>query len=256
MSREHDEIAGVVIADATQHGYPLTYASPGFEALTGYAPAEVLGRSCGLLQGPDTDPRSIDVLRRALAEGREAYVTLLNYRADGTPFWNEVALAPQRDAAGTLVQYLGVQKDVTARMKADARIHELAYFDTLTGLANRAAFNAELAAALRDAGQNGRELAVLFVDLDDFKRVNDRHGHLTGDAVLRAVADRLRTVVRPGDLLARPGGDEFTLLVRDVTRDVAALATDVAGRVITAMHAPLQAGGIPIRLRASVGVST
>jgi diguanylate cyclase (GGDEF)-like protein/PAS domain S-box-containing protein len=256
MSSASEEIAGVVIADATVQGYPLTYVSPGFEQLTGYGAADMLGRSCGLLAGPETDPGATAVLREALAAGREAYVTLLNYRADGSTFWNEVALAPQRDASGRLVQYLGVQKDVTERRAADARIHELAYFDTLTRLANRAALHSELQRALRDARAGETELALLFVDLDDFKRVNDAYGHLAGDALLRAVADRLRAVVRSQDLLARPGGDEFTLLIRGVARDVAGLATDLAARVNAALREPFDVDGMPLEVRASVGVST
>jgi len=256
LPQELEGVSGIVIADALTPGYPLTYVSPGFEQLTGYGAAEVLGRSCGLLQGPDTDPRSVEVFREALAAGREAYVTLLNYRADGTPFWNEVSIAPQRDASGALVQYLGVQKDVTARMRSDARIHELAYFDALTGLANRAALHDELRSALHHARIHDREVALLFVDLDDFKRVNDHHGHHAGDALLRAVADRLRSVVRPQDLLARPGGDEFTLLVRDVGGDAAAVAMELAARIVAALREPLAVEGLLLEVRASVGVST
>ncbi|QEC47108.1 diguanylate cyclase [Baekduia soli] len=249
-------VSGIVVADATQPGYPLTYVSPGFEQLTGHGADEVLGRSCNLLQGPDTDPRTVAVLRAALAEGRDAYVTLLNYRADGTPFWNEVAISPQRDEQGTVVRYLGVQRDVTARMRAEARIHELAYFDTLTGLANRAALHDELRSALHRARVHDREVALLFVDLDDFKRINDGRGHHVGDEVLRAVAERLRAVVRPQDLLARPGGDEFTLLVKDVGGEASAIGTDLAGRVVAALREPLEIEGRPLEVRASVGVST
>ncbi|WP_445149527.1 diguanylate cyclase domain-containing protein [Baekduia sp. Peel2402] len=256
MGSDAKDIAGVVIADATKAGFPLTYVSPGFEQLTGHRAEDIVGRSCAVLQGPETDPRSVALLREALAAGRDAYVTMVNYRADGTPFWNEVALAPQRDADGRLVQYLGVQKDVTDRIESAARIHQLAYFDTLTDLANRASLHAELQAALRRARAESTELALLFVDLDDFKRINDSHGHLAGDALLRAVAHRLRSVVRPQDLLARPGGDEFTLLIRDVAADVAGVATDLAARVITALHEPLDVDGVPLEVRASVGVST
>ena len=222
MSSDCEEIAGVVIADATVPGIPADLRQPGLRAadrLPRGRHARPQLRRCS--PGPETDPGATEVLREALAAGREAYVTLLNYRADGSTFWNEVALAPQHDATGRLVQYLGVQKDVTERRAADARIHDLAYFDTLTRLANRAALHTELQRALRDARASETELALLFVDLDDFKRVNDAHGHHAGDALLRAVADRLRAVVRPQDLLARPGGDEFTLLIRDVARDVA-----------------------------------
>src|SRR4051812_30908208 len=96
-------LAAIVVADATE-GQPISWVSPGFELLTGYGAAEVLGRNARLLQGPDTDPRAVSVLTEALAAGRDAYVTLLNYRADGTPFWNEVAVAPQRDANGAIVR--------------------------------------------------------------------------------------------------------------------------------------------------------
>jgi diguanylate cyclase (GGDEF)-like protein len=154
------------------------------------------------------------------------------------------------------VQYLGVQKDVTAKRVAEARIHQLAYVDSLTGLANRAALHLELQASLREARGAGTELALLFVDLDDFKRVNDSHGHLLGDQLLKAAADRLRTIVRPQDLVARPGGDEFTLLVRGVASNVAAVATELAARVVTALHEPLTVGGVGMQVRASVGVST
>ena len=250
------EIAGVVVADATVPGFPLTYVSSGFEEMTGYRSADMLGRSCSLLQGPDTDPRAIEVLRQAVAAGEEAYVTLVNYRADGTPFWNEVALAPQKDAEGRLVQYLGVQKDVTARMRAHARIRELAYYDTLTGLANRAAMGEELDTALNVARTSDTQLALLFIDVDDFKRVNDTHGHHVGDALLRAVADRLREIVRPADVLGRPGGDEFLLLVRDVA-DAAATAGQLAARIVDAVRRPFVLDdGLALEIRVSVGVST
>ena len=95
-----DGLAAIVAVDALADGLPISWVSPGFELLTGYGASEVLGRNAKLLQGPDTDPRSISVLTEAIAAGRDAYVTLLNYRADGTPFWNEVAIAPERDGDG------------------------------------------------------------------------------------------------------------------------------------------------------------
>ncbi|MDX6725820.1 MAG: hypothetical protein QOK49_625 [Baekduia sp.] len=249
-------ISGIVVTDTTQPGQPITYVSPGFELLTGYNAHEVLGRNCKLLQGPDTDPRSSAILGQAVAAGREAYVTLLNYRADGTPFWNEVSIAPRLDADGAVAQYFGVQRDVTARMRADARIAKLAYFDVLTGLANRAALHDELRSALHRARIHDRELALLFVDLDDFKRVNDAHGHHIGDALLRAVADRLRSVVRPQDLLARQGGDEFTLLLRDLPSNASDVAAELAARVVAALREPVTIQGFTLEVRTSVGVST
>jgi diguanylate cyclase (GGDEF)-like protein/PAS domain S-box-containing protein len=256
MSQDQNEIAGVVVADATREGCPLTYVSPGFEQLTGYTAADMLGGKCSMLQGPDTDPRAVEVLRHAIASGTEAYVTILNYRANGTPFWNEIALAPQRDADGRVVQILGVQKDVTARRLAEARIHELAHYDTLTGLANRAAMHDQLTAALREARVEESQLALLFIDIDDFKRINDDHGHLVGDALLQAVGQRLRSVIRDGDVLARPGGDEFLMMIKRVD-NVADLAADLATRVVSCLREPFEMPArTPLEIRASVGVST
>jgi diguanylate cyclase (GGDEF)-like protein/PAS domain S-box-containing protein len=250
-----DDIAGIVVADATAPGCPMVYVSPGFELLTGYTAAEILGGPCSILQGPDTDPRAVDVMRQAIVAGREAYVTLVNYRSDGTPFWNEVTLAAEHDSAGQVVRFLGVQKNVTARIDAERRIQELAYLDSLTGLANRAALTDELDRALAQAQANDNQFALLFIDIDDFKRINDTHGHAAGDAVLRAVADRLRAVVRGGDVLARSGGDEFQVLVRNVP-NVGQIAADLATRVVDCLHEPVFLGsGRPIRVRASVGVS-
>ncbi|MCZ4491108.1 MAG: diguanylate cyclase [Conexibacter sp.] len=256
-SPAHDpSITAILAVDATRDDLPITYVSPGFELLTGYAVAEVLGRNPALLQGPDTDPRSVAVFTEALRAGRDAHVTLLNYRADGTPFWNEVSIAPERDASGTLVRWLGTSRDVTDRMRMHARLHELAYYDSLTGLANRSALHDELRSAMHRARVQETELALLQIDLDDFKRVNERWGHQAGDALLRVAADRLRSVVRPQDLLARQGGDEFTLLLKDLPAGEAErVARELAARIMEAMRSAAHVvGDLRLEVRASVGV--
>ena len=105
---------GFTLADPRLPDFPLVYVNQSFLAITGYTADEVLGRNCRFLQGRDTDPGPIDKLRRAIADGRPATVELRNYRKDGTPFWNEVHIAPVRDDRGEVVRYVGVQIDVTA----------------------------------------------------------------------------------------------------------------------------------------------
>ncbi|HEX5922746.1 MAG TPA: diguanylate cyclase [Baekduia sp.] len=251
-----DGLAAIVAVDALADGLPISWVSPGFELLTGYGASEVLGRNAKLLQGPDTDPRSISVLTEAIAAGRDAYVTLLNYRADGTPFWNEVAIAPERDGEGKLVRWLGTQRDVTDRMRQNARLHELAYYDSLTGLANRSAMHDELRSAMHRARVHETELALLQVDVDDFRRVNEKWGHQAGDALLRVVADRLRSVVRPQDLLARQGGDEFALLLKDLpTGEGERVAKELAARLLAAVRdAPHVVGDLRLEIRVSLGI--
>jgi diguanylate cyclase (GGDEF)-like protein/PAS domain S-box-containing protein len=251
-----DGLAAIMAVDAHGDGLPISWVSPGFELLTGYGAAEVLGRSPKLLQGPDTDPRSISVLTEAVAAGRDAYVTLLNYRADGTPFWNEVAIAPERDGAGKIVRWLGTQRDVTDRMRVHARLHELAHFDALTGLANRSALHDELRSSMHRARVHETELALLQVDVDDFRRVNEQWGHQAGDALLRVVADRLRSVVRPQDLLARQGGDEFALLLKDLPQgEGERVANELAARILAAVRdAPHVVGDLRLEIRVSLGI--
>jgi len=247
---------GVVIADATRPGFPILYVNPGFERLTGYAAGEVVGRPCSLLQGPDTDAAAVAEFRAALGAGRDARVTVLNYRRDGTPFWNEVHLSPVVDDAGALVQYIGVQSDVTQRRAAEEQAHHLAYHDPLTGLANRALLAQVLDRTVARAQRDGTAAALLFVDLDGFKAVNDACGHAAGDALLRTVAERLRAVVRAGDLLARQGGDEFLLVLGDLPPAAAeAHARDTAERVRAALAAPVAIDGQRFAVRGSVGVS-
>jgi diguanylate cyclase (GGDEF)-like protein/PAS domain S-box-containing protein len=249
-------LAAIVAVDAHAVGMPISWVSPGFELLTGYGASEVVGRNAKLLQGPDTDPRAVSVLTEAIAAGRDAYVTLLNYRADGTPFWNEVAIAPQRGEDGKIARWLGTQRDVTDRMRANARLAELAYFDTLTGLANRSALHDELRSAMHRARVQESEIALLQLDVDDFRAVNEKWGHQAGDALLRVVADRLRSVVRPQDLLARLGGDEFALLLKDLpVGEGERVARELGARILTAVRdAPHVVGDLRLETRISIGV--
>jgi two-component system cell cycle sensor histidine kinase/response regulator CckA len=113
---------GIIITDARAPDAPTLYASPGFVRLTGYPAEEVLGKNCRLLQGRDTDPASTSLLHEAQRAGRACVVELLNYRKDGSPFWNSLALSPIRDERGVLVQYIGVQTDVTARRQLEAQL--------------------------------------------------------------------------------------------------------------------------------------
>lgn len=247
---------GIVIADATTDGFPIIYANAGFERLTGYAPHEIVGRPCSILNHGDTAPEAIDELRTALSLQLEARVTLLNRRKDGSPFWNEVFLSPVFDEAGKLVQYIGVQNDVTERFEAQRQAEYLAEHDALTGLANRALLGRVLDRAVERSGRHPLTTALLVLDIDGFKKVNDEHGHAVGDALLRGIARRVSDVVRPGDLFARQGGDELALVLADLDPDEAmAVALATAERVRAALAEPIALGGIAVPVRCSIGVS-
>ena len=241
--------SGVAIADATQPEHPIVYVNPAFERLTGYAAAEMVGRNCRLLQGPDTDPAAIAEMSAALREHRECRVTLLNERKDGTPFWCEIHLAPVRDESGRVVQYIGVQNDVTARVDAENELRHLADHDPLTGLPNRAALQRRSQELL----SKGRPVALLFVDVDAFKAVNDEVGHEGGDAVLCRIAERLREVAGPDAFVARHAGDEFVVLLEGGDELGARRA---AGAIEAALDAPLPLGERTLTVGASVGAAS
>lgn len=245
----------LVLADARRPHQPVVYANAGFERLTGYSCADVEGRSCSLLQGEGTDPEAVAEIRAAIAEQREARVTLLNYRKDGRPFWNDVHVLPVRDDRGQTVEWVGVMDDVTSRVLTQREFSRLAYTDSLTGLANRALLTRHLGLALARARRHGHSIAVFLIDVDDFKRVNDSFGHASGDDVLREIAHRLRRATRESDLVARQGGDEFFLLVTDLEGDVEPVVVALAEKLEKALAVPYPVSDATVALTPSIGVS-
>ncbi|HEY5430300.1 MAG TPA: sensor domain-containing diguanylate cyclase [Solirubrobacteraceae bacterium] len=184
--------------------------------------------------GPVTDAG----LRLPIGTGDELVVVPEGELAD-----EEINLV--RAVANTLATAL-------ARLRDEEQTRHEAVHDPLTGLANRTLLRDRLEHALQRSARGGAATGVLFVDLDNFKQVNDRHGHAMGDAVLVALATRLRAAVRPGDTLARFGGDEFVAVCEELD---AAAASEIGRRMMAAIEAPLNAGGVGHRLSASIGIS-
>ncbi len=175
------------------------------------------------------------------AEGRERTIA-----------WHNAVV---RDSAGRVTGTISSGEDVTERRAAEREIAHLAFHDHLTGLPNRTLLEEHLAIALARAARRTHSVAMLFLDLDDFKRVNDSLGHAAGDALLQEVATRLGAVTRASDLLARQGGDEFLLLLTDLGDDPAGEACRVAGKLERALERPFQLGGREFQIDASIGLS-
>jgi diguanylate cyclase (GGDEF)-like protein/PAS domain S-box-containing protein len=210
---------GITICDVSLPDLPLVYVNPAFERITGYAASEICGHNCRMLQGPETDQVERAKVRRAIEEEREERVVLKNYRKDGTTFWNELYLSPVRDLAGQLTHFVGIQNEVTAQVEAERQLSYLANHDALTGLVNRRLLLENLEQAVQRAKRSGRDGAVLFFDLNNFKHVNDTCGHDAGDRLLKLVADRLRAGTRTGETVARLGGDEFVVVLEELSED-------------------------------------
>lgn len=226
---------GIVITDALLPNNPIIYVNRGFERMTGYSAAEVIGSNCRFLQGSDQDQPGIEEMRQAIREGRECCVTVRNYRKDGTIFWNEVSISPILDSIGKLTHFIEVQTDVTERKRAEEDrqryqsslrqmnrelyqlnqvLHRLANSDGLTGVANRRCFDEHLEQEWRRMARDKAPLSLILADIDYFKLYNDTYGHLQGDDCLKTVAKVISQIVhRPADLVARCGGEEFAVIL-------------------------------------------
>jgi diguanylate cyclase (GGDEF)-like protein/PAS domain S-box-containing protein len=226
----------VIITDALGR---TEWSNDACTRLTGIPAAEFIGRHPGdLLQGEDTDPATRATMHACIERGESFETEVLNYSRAGRAYWITIACTALRDDAGALTGFIAVQSDITARRHAEeqarqeaaerrlaeARLRHQAEHDSLTGLSNRSAlltaFEHALAAADGSAPTGG---ALVLIDVDHFKQINDTRGHDVGDALLVVLAQRLRGLARPDDVIARLGGDEFALLARGAdTPDAAA----------------------------------
>ncbi len=231
----------------------IEYANPAFEAVTGYGRHEVVGAKPSMLKSGMHGREFYERLWRTLLAGEPFREVFINRRRDGSLFYEEKTITPIKDAAGRITHFVSTGRDITERIRAEERLRYLAHHDVLTGLPNRALFLDRLEQAMARARRHDRTVAVMFMDLDRFKVINDSLGHAVGDALLRELAGRLRAAVRDGDTVARLGGDEFAVLLEDMARPED--ASRVARKLLEALGEPFTAEGREFYLTASIGVS-
>ena len=214
-------IAEVTDCGAEQH---IIFVNRAFERRTGYARSDAMGRSLRLLQGPDTERAALERIAAAMARGDAVREELLNYTKDGQPYWVEMELVPFADEVGKQTHWVAVERDITQRRQSADDIHRLAFFDVLTGLPNRRLLMDRIDKLLASSERGATFSAVLIIDLDHFKYINDARGHAIGDALLRNAAERLLQLTRKVDTVARIGGDEFVVLLAHLGADSASAA--------------------------------
>jgi diguanylate cyclase (GGDEF)-like protein/PAS domain S-box-containing protein len=232
----------------------FTYFSDGIRDSSGTTPESLLGTRRLSDPTAEADPEAVATYL-ACVEARRAYrdFTFKRARPDGSVRYVRVSGEPVFDAGGNFCGYRGVSRDVTTAMLAEQKAHELARYDSLTGLPNRNMFLGELNRAIARAARHGGEFAVCFIDLDRFKTINDTLGHEAGDELLQAMAPRLQGALRQTDMVARLGGDEFVVML-----DGGAEGGDLAAvgqKLLMAVAAPLVLQGCTFLVTCSIGIA-
>jgi diguanylate cyclase (GGDEF)-like protein/PAS domain S-box-containing protein len=248
LARNAFELVTVFDADGT-----ILYESPAVERVLGYGAEDRIGHDGFDYLHPEDQGRARDIAARALeTPGVPVQLEVRGRRRDGEWRWLEVWMTNLLDDP-SVCGIVANQRDITERRAFQEQLTKQAYHDALTGLPNRALFQSRLEVALARAGRRQRTIAVLFVDLDRFKIINDSLGHDTGDDLLVAVAQRLREAVRDEDTVARLSGDEFTVLLEEVEDEVE--AAQVAQRIIEDIRRAIDLDGHQVFVGASVGIA-
>jgi len=241
---------GVVVTD---QAHRIVATNPAFTRITGYSEMEALGQNAGRFPGNLEGDAFHAALGETLEETGFWQGELRRTRKDGTTYLEALTMTAVRDDVGALSHFVGVFNDTTQVKEAKDKLDHLAHHDPLTGLPNRLLFNDRLQHAVARAGREGEQLAVMFIDLDRFKNVNDTLGHHVGDTLLKKVAMAMARRLRHGDTLARLGGDEFIVLLENVEGEAG--AAQVAEKLMTMFEQPFIVAEHELFVTGSIGIS-
>ncbi|MGA7561807.1 MAG: sensor domain-containing diguanylate cyclase [Desulfobaccales bacterium] len=241
---------GILVTDRQSKVITVNQA---FTEITGYAPEEIIGQTLELLQAEPPGAESPQNIWATLRTTGKWQGEIWYRRKNGEAFPAWLTLRAVGDQQGRIANYVGMLTDITFRRQAEDRLRYLATHDPLTGLANRYLFQDHLHQALAQARRSERSVAVMLMDLDRFKIINDTLGHAIGDLVLKEEAERLQGSIRESDTAARLGGDEFLVLLTELT-DLEDTAW-IAGKILEAMARPYVFDGQEYAVAASIGIS-
>jgi diguanylate cyclase (GGDEF)-like protein/PAS domain S-box-containing protein len=251
LSRAIEQTAESVLI--TDRSGVIEYVNPAFEAVTGYGAADALGRTPRLKKSGKQSGGFYQELWRTILAGDVFIDVFVNRRKDGTLYYEEQTITPLKDQNGNITHFVATGRDISERMAFQERLQYIAHHDVLTNLPNRALFVDRLKQALARARWHNRIVAVMFLDLDRFKHVNDSLGHEAGDQLLTESARRLEANAREGDTAARFGGDEFVLMFDDLAS--AADADELATKTLNVFAQPFMVDDHELYLTASIGIS-
>jgi diguanylate cyclase (GGDEF)-like protein/PAS domain S-box-containing protein len=251
LSRAIDQAADAVMI--TDKEGNIEYINPAFTTVTGYTPEDAIGKRPDLKKSDKQGPAFYSKLWETILSGEIFSDVFINRRKDGTLYYEEQIITPLRDDEGNITHFVSTGRDISERMAIQERLQHMAHHDALTELPNRALFIDRLKQALARARWHNRIVAVMFLDLDRFKQINDSLGHEIGDRLLGEFARRIEANLREGDTVARFGGDEFVILLNDLA-DVNDIS-EIAEKTLATFNDAFHIAGRELNITASIGIS-
>lgn len=231
----------------------IEYVNRFFEHTSGWSREEAMGNNPKILKSGRTSREKYAELWDTIIAGKMWRGELLNRKKDGQLFWEFVTISPVRGNDGEITHFIAIKEDISERKKQEERLVRQAHFDSLTGLPNRLLAADRMGQAIKSARRNQEKVALLFIDLDDFKRINDTLGHATGDVLLSQAAERIRGCLRDEDTVARYGGDEFLVILGELGNSIE--AEPAAVKLLTALEAPFVLEDMSFVVTASIGIA-
>ncbi|MBF0454423.1 MAG: EAL domain-containing protein [Magnetococcales bacterium] len=240
----------IVITDGSNK---MVEVNPAFSNITGYSSAEVIGRDPGFMKSGRHDRAFYSEMWRSIWKNGFWQGEIWDRRKSGEIYPKWLSINTVKNSANQLVNCIGVFSDISIVKSAEAKLERLAFFDGLTNLPNRALFKTRLEHEFSSAQRHKRKIALFFLDLDNFKHVNDSLGHAAGDQLLVEMADRIKACVRVSDTVSRLGGDEFTVILTDVEDE--ASISHVAYNILRALKRPVELGEHQVTVGCSIGIT-
>lgn len=231
----------------------IEFVNAAFERDTGYQLQDIRGRKPSILKSGQQDSEFYRQLWERVLAGETWQGEIVNRRKDGSIYVEDMSITPVKNEDGVIEHFIAIKRDITDKKVYERKLDHLAHHDHLTGLPNRLLFSDRLTQSIAQAHRKDKRMAVMFLDLDRFKYINDTLGHNVGDQLLKQAAHRLSLTVRKVDTIARMGGDEFTVILSDI--ETATDAAKVAKKVLDALAKPFQVDGEELFISASIGIS-